>query len=89
MYILQDVIRQSYFVQMFQHAQCFVLVLLTLAMTALGIRSTFIIVISLIFYTLTTYINCFTRLQLRGILPYPSVFSSNALIPYRQLMDIH
>lgn len=51
---------------MFQHAQCFFLVLIVLGLTGLGIRSTFLIVISVIFYTLTAYINCFTRLQLRG-----------------------
>lgn len=81
--MLQDIIRQSYFVQMFQHAQCIVLVLITLALTALGVRSAFIIVTTLIFYALTTYINCFTRLQLRGILSYLMLFSSNYLIPYR------
>jgi len=43
----------------------FFLVLLALGLTGLGIRSAFIIVISVIFYTLTTYINCFTKLQLR------------------------
>lgn len=66
-YISQDIIRQSYFVQMFQHAQCFWLVLLTLALTALGVRSTFVFVMTLIFYSLTTFINCFSRLQLRGM----------------------
>ncbi|KAJ6642253.1 Endoplasmic reticulum metallopeptidase 1, partial [Pseudolycoriella hygida] len=68
MYRKTDVIKQAYFAQMFQHAQCLILVLITIALTALGVRSTFIIVLTLIFYTLTTYVNYFTKLQLRDSL---------------------
>lgn len=89
MFHSQDVIKQCYFVQMFQHAQCLILVVLTLALTALGIRSTFFIVISVIFYTLTTYINCFSRLQLRGIFIILWIFWHNFSISSRQLMDNH
>ncbi|XP_037035530.1 endoplasmic reticulum metallopeptidase 1-like isoform X2 [Bradysia coprophila] len=63
-----DIIRQAYYVQMFQHAQCLLLVVITLGITAVGVRSTFLIVLTLIFYALTTYINCFTKLQLRDSL---------------------
>lgn len=51
---------------MFLHSQCIIYVTLILIMTGLGLRSAFILLFSLIFYTLTTYINLFSRLQLRG-----------------------
>lgn len=51
---------------MFLHSQCIIYIVLLLVMTGMGLRSAFVLLFAVIFYTLTTYVNLFTRLQLRG-----------------------
>lgn len=51
---------------MFLHSQCIVYVVLLLVMTVLGLRSAFVLLFALLVYSLTTFINLFTRFQSRG-----------------------
>lgn len=61
------ILKQSYQIQLFLHAQCIIYIFLLILLTALGIRSGFLILIAIIFYGITTFINFFSKLQLRGI----------------------
>lgn len=62
----QSSLKMGYQIQMFLHAQCVIFILLLLVLTGLSIRTAFLIVITIIFYSLTMFINFITKLQLRG-----------------------
>lgn len=62
----QKEIHTHLYVQLYLHAQSIFLVILILAMTAVGIRTTFTATLTLAFYTLTMFINFFSKLQLKG-----------------------
>ncbi|KAJ6644220.1 Endoplasmic reticulum metallopeptidase 1 [Pseudolycoriella hygida] len=66
MYILyrkKTTIHLIYYVQMFLHAQCILLILITLVLTGLGVRSSFILMFDIIFYSTSTLINVLSGLQ--------------------------
>ncbi|KAG4071651.1 hypothetical protein HA402_011805 [Bradysia odoriphaga] len=56
----------SCYIQMFLHSQCIVYIILILVMTGMGLRSAFLLLFALVFYSLTTFINLLSRLQSRG-----------------------
>ncbi|KAJ6642258.1 Endoplasmic reticulum metallopeptidase 1 [Pseudolycoriella hygida] len=56
-------IKLSYYVQMFLHAQCVWYTIAILVLTGMGFRSSFFLLISLLFYTLTTSINLISGLM--------------------------
>lgn len=62
----QKTIWLSCYIQMFLHSQCIIYIFLMLTMTGMGLRSAFVLLFALIFYTLTTFIILFTGLQHRG-----------------------
>lgn len=59
-----------YYVQMFLNSQCIFLILMTLILTGLGVRSSFILMFDIIFYSASTLINALSGLQHRGELIY-------------------
>ncbi|KAL5273661.1 hypothetical protein ACFFRR_000425 [Megaselia abdita] len=61
-------INYNILVQMVLHAHCIVLVLLLVIFTSIGIRSSFIFMISVLFYTISMIINWITKLYKRDFL---------------------
>lgn len=53
-------------VQLFLHAHCLILIFIVLILTIIGIRSAFMLMIGLVFYGLSMFINLFSKLQQRG-----------------------
>ncbi|XP_037035537.1 endoplasmic reticulum metallopeptidase 1-like isoform X1 [Bradysia coprophila] len=91
-------IKLSYYVQMFLHAQCICYVIAILVMTGMGFRSGFLLLIALVFYALTTFINLISGLMLRDgmwiivhsigqIFPF-AFFLYNALIMLTLLIPV-
>lgn len=79
---------------MFLHAQCICYIIAILLMTGLGFRSGFLLLIALVFYTLTTIINLISGLMLRGniithLLQRNWNLELNHLILCRWSMDCH
>lgn len=66
-YFLQKEIHIQLYVQMYLHAQSIFFIILILAMTTVGIRTTFPGTVPLVFYTFTLFINFFSKLQLKGL----------------------
>lgn len=62
----QPSIQLIYYVQMFLHSQCIYLILVTLILTALGVRSSFILMFDVIFYSASTLLNVLSGLQHKG-----------------------
>ncbi|KRG04649.1 uncharacterized protein Dmoj_GI19046 [Drosophila mojavensis] len=61
-----DKISNGYHVQLALHAQAIILTLLTIGLTVIGIRSTYIVVIPLIFYVIPLALNLLTTLHDRS-----------------------
>ncbi|XP_055917041.1 endoplasmic reticulum metallopeptidase 1 isoform X2 [Eupeodes corollae] len=55
-------------VQLFMHAHCLILVLITIPMICFGIRSAFLLMVGIIFYTLSVIINLVTCLHRKTFL---------------------
>lgn len=60
------VVRQSYHVQLFMHAHALVCVVALIALTALGVRSAYLLAVGLVFYGVTTLVNYALRLHVCG-----------------------
>ncbi|KAH8246711.1 hypothetical protein KR038_007262, partial [Drosophila bunnanda] len=61
-----DKIPHKYLLQIVGHANCLLLAILCLALTALGYRSAYLFLISLIFYVAALIVNLLSRLHCRG-----------------------
>ncbi|KAG4075302.1 hypothetical protein HA402_003093 [Bradysia odoriphaga] len=59
MYQKKPSIHLMYYVQMFLHSQCIFLILMTLILTGLGVRSSFILMFDIIFYSGSYNYKCF------------------------------
>lgn len=66
-YFSQKEIHIQLYVQMYLHAQSIFFIILILAMTTVGIKTTFTVTLTLVFYTLTMFINFFSKLHLKGL----------------------
>lgn len=63
-----QIISLSYQIQLFLHAHCGILVLMVLLLTALDVRSVFCVMLTIMFYCFTTFINYFGKIQEKGLL---------------------
>ncbi|KAH8252654.1 hypothetical protein KR032_001078, partial [Drosophila birchii] len=61
-----DKIPHKYLLQIVGHANCLLLAIMCLALTALGYRSAYLFLISLIFYVAALIVNLLSRLHCRG-----------------------
>lgn len=60
------VLRRGTQIQLFLHAHCLILIFIVLIMTIMSIRSAFMLMIGLVFYGMSMFINLFSKLQRRG-----------------------
>ncbi|XP_015019250.2 endoplasmic reticulum metallopeptidase 1 isoform X1 [Drosophila mojavensis] len=74
-------ISTAYHIQLGLHSHAAILSLLVLFLTALGIRSTYVLVIPLIFYSLALAINLLTTLHDRGF-AWMALLKAGQLIPF-------
>lgn len=73
---------QSIRVQLFMHAQALVLMAILLALTYFGLRSAYIVMVAVIFYTFSTFINWLTRLQTGSDCRWVYVHLIGQLVPF-------
>lgn len=76
---------------MFLHAQCICYIIAIFVMTGMGLRSGFFLLIALVFYTLTAFINLITGLMLRGtvfVFAYSIIPISNPLLKHELFLSI-
>lgn len=60
------VLKRGTQIQLFLHAHCLILIFIVLILTILSIRSAFMLMIGLVFYGMSMFINLFSKLQRRG-----------------------
>ncbi|XP_017960616.1 endoplasmic reticulum metallopeptidase 1-like [Drosophila navojoa] len=76
-----DKISNGYHVQLALHAQAILLTLLTIGLTVIGIRSTYVVVIPLIFYVLPLALNLLTTLHDRSY-AWTGILKVSQIIPF-------
>ncbi|KRG04648.1 endoplasmic reticulum metallopeptidase 1 [Drosophila mojavensis] len=74
-------ISRSYHLQLALHAQAVILAILTIALTAYGLRTAYILVIPLIFYVLALALNLLTTLHDRG-LAWTGLLKVSQIVPF-------
>ncbi|XP_037035534.1 endoplasmic reticulum metallopeptidase 1-like isoform X1 [Bradysia coprophila] len=70
------------YVQLYLHAQSVFFIILILAMTAVGIKTTFTVTFTLAFYTLTMFISFFSKLQLKANVYWTLLQFVGQVFPY-------